>query len=146
MQVIKGSYYVRKPKNYSRKGFICQCDCSVMYNEKNPPIKLDTIKVKYKLKKIENNNLTHKEVYKKNRNTWMASTKYWGEFDKVVELPKLFESLSESEFSVKTSSFERDGVQVPFIYQIEIYNINKYISLKTKQNRKKKLKNILNEN
>jgi len=143
MEVIKVGRIYRKPKNYLRESLICSCDCPVMYNEKDPRIYLGDIKVKYSVKPIKNNN---KHSINKNitsNSYWNTIYSHWGEFDEVVELPELFSKLNDDEFTVKVSEFTRDNRQMPFICEIEVYNIRKYEHLKKVSERKNKLKNIM---
>ena len=142
MKVIKVSSSYRKPKNYSRKSLICSCDCPVMYNEEEPRIHLDNIKVKYSVKTIKHSKYTStKNTYTKGR--WGTTYSHWGEFDDVVELPEMFSKLNDDEFSVKLSEFTRDNRQMPYICEIEVYNMKKYKTLKIQEQRSKKLKNIM---
>lgn len=130
---IKENYFnMRKPKNYSRKECICSCECPISNNGKI----IDRIMVKYEVE-------PNKNIYKinnKNKNKFMLF--YWGNFKEVIQLSPIFDKLEDDDFVIKTSYFTRDNIQMPFIYGIEIKNIEKYKMLKLKEERRKKLGKI----
>jgi len=143
MIIKKVGRIYKKPKNYSRKALVCSCQCPVMYNESEPAIHLDNIMVKYSVKQIKNRSNYDKGVNYRNNHHWDMTYSYWGEFNKVVELPKLFSKLNDEDFTVKISDFSRDNRQMPYICEIEVYNVEKYKQLKIVEQRSSKLKNIL---
>lgn len=115
-----------KPKKYSRKGNICSCEVQVVSETKF----LDVVMIKYEI-------TTHK-----NKQIWDVKNakyqRYFGEFKQIVELPKIFDNI---EYKIKTSSFNRDNVQVPVVSLIMVDG-KKYELLKLRENRKNKLKKI----
>lgn len=123
-----------KPKNFSRRGYICTCLCPVFYDNK----KIDDIIVKYELEKGNSNN---SYIPKLRKNQW-STYQYWGKFKKIVELPPYFNNLVNYKYI--TSSFTRDGIQMPFVYRIEIEDLEKYLIEKKKIDRKDKLNKIIN--
>ena len=131
-------HFSKSPKNYSRKNNICSCLCPVV----SLPILtdvLDNVKVKYKL---TINELCAKPEKKNYRRSW-STFQYWAFFDKIIELPKIFDELNENDFIIKTAYFTRDDVQIPFVSEIEIINLKKYKNIKIKDNRKRKLLNLI---
>jgi len=100
---------------------------------------IERVMVKYEVE--PNRNLNYIPKLKKNQ--W-ASHSYWGEFKKIIELPPIFSKLNEDDFDVYTASFTRDGVQMPFIYEIRILNTNKYLKIKITEERRNKLLKIKN--
>lgn len=123
-----------KPKNFSRKGYICTCLCPVYCDNK----KIEDIIVKYELEKGNSNNTY---VPKLRKNQW-ATYQYWGKFKKIIELPLYFNNIVK--YYYVTSSFTRDGIQMPFVYRIEIEDLEKYLIEKKKIDRKDKLNKIIN--
>ena len=146
MMIVKNSgKHTEKPKNYKRKGIICSCLCPIItYNNDNPSIKiLDFTTVKYSLDPNKlMKNIKKPNIGKKSTN-WLAY-QFWATFKEVLEIPKIFDQLSENDFIIRTAYFTRDCVQVPFILEIEVIDIKKYQSLKLKENRKNKLNKFLN--
>jgi len=129
---------LEKPKKYSRKLFICTCECRV-YSTSTSLI-LDRIIVKYE---VEPNKVLSTIKLKK---TQWGNNHYWGQFKQVIELPSIFSKLDESDFIIETGFFKRDGVQMPFIHEISISNAQKYFLIKNQEDRKQKLSKInLNE-
>lgn len=127
----------QKPRNYSRKNYICSCECPICDDGKI----IDRFMVKYEIE-------PNKNIIKQSKNyghgRW-STYSYWGKFGKVIELPSIINKMNDDEYIVKTGHFTRDNIQVPFICEIEILNIQKYNMLKTQIQRKKKLKNLNNE-
>jgi hypothetical protein len=139
--------YSSKPKNYSRKMFICTCQCPIITIQpsSHKDKVLDRVMVKYEIEfnKDRNYNINSVVNYKPSRYNY-TNHQYWGKFKQVIEIPALFYKLEDEDYIVKTATFERDGVRVPFICEIEILNIEKYEIVKNKQERKKKLNKIIN--
>jgi len=125
-----------KPKNFSRKNLICSCLCRLAHNA----LTLENVNVKYEIKPSGEN---HLYVPKLKNNQW-ATYQHWGYFEKVIELPPVFEKLDEEDYLVKVGSFTRDHIQMPFIYEIQILNSKKYELLKNQLQRRKKLNNLNN--
>lgn len=121
-----------KPKNFSRKGFICSCLCPVYFNNKL----IDNIMIKYELEKNEYRNTYYPKLKK---NQW-STYQYWGKFKKIVELPIYFNNLVKYNYNI--GSFTRDGIQMPFVISIEIEDLDKYLIEKKKVDRKNKLNKI----
>jgi hypothetical protein len=130
---------ITPPKNYSRKGTICSCRTLIIYQEKGELIIIERVMVKYE---VEPNKDTI-PLIKLKRGQW-ANYQHWGEFKRVIELPKEFDKLDYEDFVVKTGFFKRDGIQTPFIAEIKILNVPKYKLLKQKESRKEKLCKINN--
>ena len=125
----------QKPRKFSRKVFICSCECAVIPNaSKNI---LDKVIVKYEIEYDQDFNYS----YTPQKSYW-GSYQYWGKFKKIVELPKIFEKLNDNEYTIYTGYFTRDNCQMPCIYKIEILNESKYLNLKKQEERKKKLNTI----
>ena len=125
-----------KPKNFSRKKFICSCTTNICFEEK----KIDEINVKYEVIPYKK---THKITHI-SKHKW-TTTPYWGEYNKVVELPELFKDMIDgADYTIKVDSFSRDNVLMPYISQINIFDKKLYENLKTKEIRKNKLLNIKN--
>lgn len=127
---ISSSVSIYKPKNFTRKNTICSCITKIV--DSNGKI-IDTGKVKYSLE--PKTNTSNNTTYKYNKR---ISIRYWGKFEEVLELPKIFRNLDENDFTIHTSNFHRDKILMPFIY-ISVENIEKYEILKTKEKRKEKL-------
>lgn len=124
-----------KPKNYSRKVYICTCTTIIFFDNK----KLDEIKVKYEVEPNKSKKNFNNKNYK-----WYTPP-YWGTYKKIVELPEYFNKMEEqNDYVIKTSTFLRDGVSMPYVSAIFINNKEKYESLKLQENRKSKLNNFLN--
>lgn len=128
-----------KPKNYSRKGNICSCLTKSYYYGEGKSNFLDFFMVKYE---IEFNKDLDSKLIKLKKYQWTSYHPHFGTFKKIIELPKIFSMLDEDEYEVNTGTFTRDGIEVPFIYQILIKNKKKYIKLKTQLERKNKLNNL----
>jgi hypothetical protein len=139
--IIENHEYVSwKPRNFSRNIKICSCDCPVVppkafYADK---IKGDWITVKYEVNPNKN---TYPIIPKLRKNQW-STKQHWGTFNRVVELPPIFDKLSPTDFIVRTTYFTRDNLQMPVIYEIEIKDYKKYQLLKMKEDRMKKLKKL----
>jgi hypothetical protein len=130
---------MQKPKNYSRKGYICSCECPIFIDGKI----VDRIMVKYEVepnKKIDNYN--RKSPKTNFRYNWQTNYIYWGMFKQVIHLSPIFDKLEKDDFVVKTSTFTRDNIQVPFIYEIQINNIEKYKKIKTMFERRDKINRL----
>jgi len=138
MKIVTLEKYYPTPKNYSRKITICSCQCPIVCTTLKE-MKVERVMIKYE---VEPNKEIH-YIPKLRKNQW-ASYSYWGEFKKVTELPPIFSKLNESDFVVKIGSFTRDGIQMPFICEIQILNTNKYLKLKQSIERKNKLLKIKN--
>lgn len=124
---------MQKPRNYSRKGYICSCECPILDDGKI----IDKIMVKYEIepnKKVD----TYYKKSLKGKYSW-ETYKYWGTFKQVIQLSPIFDKLEDDDYIVKTSTFTRDNVQVPFICEIYINNIEKYKKIKTMLERKAKI-------
>ena len=121
----------QKPKNYSRKEFICSCECFIV-DENNSTI--DKAMIKYKVSPNKKNvNFSRSESKK----YWFTPSS-WGEFDKVTEYPKIISKLENNEFEITTGTFLRDGINMPFVFSVMVYDKNKYLTLKTQETRKSK--------
>jgi hypothetical protein len=140
IQIRETNGYI-KPKNFSRKVFICSCQCTVLSRDLtySTAVVYENVMVKYEVE--PNKDLNYEELL--NRKYWSQKIS-WGKFKKVVELPLIFSKLNEEDFIVYIGHFTRDKVLMPFISKIEILNIEKYNILKIKEQRKDKLKKIKN--
>lgn len=126
----------QKPKKYSRKKYICSCECPV-YSE---DLVIDRIMVQYEI--MPNKELNkYTKVNQYNTGRWGTSYAYWGTFKRVVDL-SIVNKMNDEDYIVKTSTFTRDNVQVPFICGIEVLNGQKYESIKIQHQRKGKLKKL----
>ena len=125
----------QKPKNYSRKKYICSCECPIYFENEQ----LDKIMVKYEI--VPNKENKYIKVNKYNPGRWGTSYAYWGTFKRVVDL-SIVNKMDDEDYIVKTSTFTRDNIQVPFICGIEVLNGQKYESIKIQQQRKGKLKKL----
>jgi len=140
-----GSHH-SKPKNYSRKiskyGFICSCLCPIRLGISS--IHFDEAMIKYEIE--PNKNIRRDDsVDKKYANKYSyRSFQYSGSFKRIIELPKHFNQLDEEDFNYKIGHFTRDGIEVPFIYEIEIVNVEKYNIAKNRSDRKNKLNKLKN--
>ncbi len=135
---IKESGGTNKPKNFSRKIFICSCLCPVVPKDsKGSNYVLDKVMVKYEI--IPNKDFHYEEPRSKH---YWSSYEHWGDFKKVIELPPIFSIMNDDDFIVYTGYFVRDKVQMPFISKIEIINPEKYKMLILKEQRKDKLNKI----
>ena len=127
-------YNLSKPKRFSRKNNICSCLCPIIVGDKV----LDRVMIEYKI--TPNKSLSYIPIRK---GTWSTYQNY-GEFENFVELPEVFTKLVINEdFEVRTGFFERDNIQMPFVYSITILNTSKYNLSKKRIERRKKLTNIL---
>lgn len=131
---------MQKPKNYSRKNSICSCECPIRLDGKT----IDKFMIKYEIepdksiKKIIPNIKSNYGI-----KYWATGTNtYWGKFKKVVELPEVLNKMENDEYLIKTGHFTRDNIEVPFVYEIEILNIQKYNTTKIQLERNKKIKNL----
>ena len=122
----------QKPKNFSRKGFICSCLCPVYCDNKL----IDHIMIKYEL---ERNEYKNTYIPKLKKNQW-SSYQSWGKLKKITELPPYFNNIEK--YNYCTGTFKRDGIQMPFVYRIEIDDSEKYLIEKKKIDRKNKLNKI----
>lgn len=125
------------PKNYSRKNRNCSCLCPIICKSDSKEIKFNQefVQVKYEVEPIKEH--THYRKLKKNE--WPTYRPIWGEFKKIIELPKIFEKLDENDFFINTAYFMRDNIRMPFVSNITITNIHKYEMIKIKEERKNKL-------
>lgn len=128
-----------KPKNYSRKGKICSCLCPIIYGDKSK-LYVERAIVKYE---VEPKKESSSYIPKLNKNQW-ATHECWGTFTKTIELPEIFSKLDEEDYVVKTGTFTRDNIQMPCVAEILILNVNKYLNIKNREERKKKLNKIKN--
>ena len=132
----------RKPKNYTRNVFICLCECPVYAVGGED---LDKIMVKYEIEPSKDKSPYNPGKFRTNyKYNWQTMYRYWGTFKRVVELSPILNKMNDNEYIIKTSTFTRDNVQVPFIWNIEILNVQKYNLLKVQLQRKGKLKKIIN--
>lgn len=133
-----------KPKNYSRKitkdGYICSCLCPIRLGIAS--IHFDYAMIKYEIE--PNKNIARNNSVDKKYKYSYQSYQYSGTFKKLIELPKYFDYLDETDFNYKTGHFTRDGIEVPFVYEIEVVNVEKYNIAKNRCERKKKLNKIIN--
>jgi len=127
----------KTPKNYSRKVFICSCECFIV--DKKTEKTIDTAMVKYKVKPLNRRTV---EVFDKKK-YWMTPS-YWGEFEDVTEFPKIISKLNKEEFEVKIGHFMRDKLEMPFVHSIEVEDGDKYLKLKNQELRKEKIKKLRN--
>jgi len=128
--------YGGKARKYSRKGFICSCECSIIISIGKTDHITDLIMVKYKIEPTGNVYIDDWKKY-----SWSTPT-IWAKFKEIIEIPEIFSKMNDDEYIIYTSYFLRDKVQVPFIQNIEILNSDKYLLIKNQELRKKKLKNI----
>lgn len=138
MKIYKSIATFSTPKNFSRKNKVCSCLCN-MTTIPSTGTFIEKVTIKYE---VEPHITSHYINPKKNE--W-SSYQTWGDFKKVIELPKIFEKLDdEKDFFIKTAYFLRDNVQMPFIYEIVITNYPKYQMIKVRDQRKNKLLKIKN--
>jgi hypothetical protein len=144
MNIKYSDSYSQKPKNYSRKMFICTCQCPIITFDTNTNkrynIIIDNVMVKYE---IEFNTKSNYIPVKYNKYSY-TNYQNFGKFKQVIEIPSVFYKLNDDDYVIKVSRFERDGVMVPFISEIEILNIKNYEIIKNQLDRKKKLNKIIN--
>ena len=138
MKIYKAGSNLKKPKNFSRKCKICSCLCPITCEQ--IPNKIEKVIIKYE---VEPNNESSNYIPKLKQNQW-STYEHWGEFKKVIELPKIFEKLDEDDFYIKTAYFLRDHIQIPFVYEIIVTNSKKYLSIKNREERRNKLNKIKN--
>ena len=123
-----------KPKNFSRKVFICSCQCPIVGVGNDGGY----ANVKYE---VEPNKDMHYVKTKYPTPNWYTP-ECWGQFKRVIELPPIFSKLNDEDFIVYTGFFMRDNVQMPSISHIEIVNKEKYKIIKLKESRKEKINRI----
>lgn len=126
------------PKNYSRKGKICSCLCRIMYDQMLPN-KIERVMVKYEVEPKKESSY----IPKLKKNQW-ATYESWGTFTKIIELPKIFSKLDDEDYTIKTGTFTRDNIQMPCVAEILILNVNKYLNIKNREDRRNKLNKIKN--
>ena len=127
------------PLNYSKKGMICSCSCYISDSKYNVLDK--EVMVSYEVEPYKDRLIT-KYKFKK---TTRRNPVYWGSFKQIVELPKIFDKLSDDDFIIKIGTFTRDNIQMPAISSLVIINYTKYQMIKTKEDRRRKLIKISNE-
>jgi len=127
------------PKNYSRKGVICNCLCSV---EVGANLYVNSIKVVYSVNPTGGNSKPPKSKNGKWNQYWKDNYCYWGTFNEILELPYIFSKLKDEDYTILTSNFKRDHVLMPFVDKIIIHNIDEYNILKLQSDRKNKLGKI----
>ena len=131
---------LNKPKNYTKNGTICSVCCIILDTTGN--ILERDQKIVYEVEPdINRVKIDRYRVIKQNNNRHKI---YWGVVKQIVELPSIFDKLSDDDFIVNTGYFRRDNVEMPYVTSIEIKNGDKYKILKTKEDRKKKLNKISN--
>jgi hypothetical protein len=121
MKIVTIGNNLYTPKNYSRKGKICSCLCPITYLDTKKVVNIEKVLVKYE---VEPNKESTSYISKLKKNQW-SSYQYWGKFKQITELPKIFEKLNEEDFKVKIGSFSRDNIQMPYVSEIEILNVDK---------------------
>lgn len=126
-----------KPKNFSRKGKICSCLCRILNG--NTGNNIEKVMVKYEVTP-NTNSLSY---IRPKKYTW-ANHQYWGEFKQIIELPKVFSKLEDEDYTIKIGSFSRDNIQMPYVAEILILNVNKYLKIKNAEERRNKLNKIKN--
>jgi len=145
MKIVTIGNNLCTPKNYSRKGKICSCLSPVITGSigvkrgEEPNFKIERVMVKYEV----DPNIKSNFIPKLKKNQW-ATHEYWGNFTKVIELPKIFSKLDEEDYVVKTGTFTRDNIQMPCIAEILIVNVDKYLKIKMIEERRNKLNKIKN--
>ena len=82
MKIIE-SGGIGKPKNFSRKVFICSCQCQVSLNGSKGTI-IDRVMVKYEI--IPNKEFHYEEPRSKH---YWSTYEHWGELKKESSPPKL---------------------------------------------------------
>jgi hypothetical protein len=132
----------KTPKNFSRKGKICSCLCPVlrMGDKKFFDILIENVIVKYEVEPNQTTSYIHHSLKK---NQW-STYEYWGEFKQVIELPEIFSKLDKEDYTIKTGTFTRDNIQMPCVAEILILNIDKYLKIKNREERRNKLNKIKN--
>ena len=152
MNISSVGHSLKKPKKYSRNLFICSCECPIYsgnlriiryqnYGTRKQGIPgrpwfLDRVMVKYE---VEPNKVLYRPRLQKNQ--W-GTPQYWASFKQIIELPTIFSRLDEEDFIIRIGYFTRDSVQVPFINEISILNLEKYLMIKNREERRKKLNKI----
>jgi len=127
------------PKNYSRKGLICTCLCTI---EVDTIVDKKLIKVVYSVNPTGGDSKPPTTKNGKWKQYWNQSYSNWGTFNEIVELPDIFSKLEDDDYIIEISNFKRDHVMMPFIKKIIIVNLSKYNNLKLKLDRKNKINNI----
>lgn len=135
MKIFKIGTNLSKPKNYSRKDKICSCLCPIFFSNQ-----IERVMVKYE---VEPNKQQTNFIPKLKKNQW-STYEYWGEFKQIIQLPDIFSKLNEEDYVIKIGSFLRDNIQMPCISHIDIINTQKYLNIKNKEERRKKLVKIKN--
>lgn len=139
--MIKSVYDVHlTPKNYSRKGLVCTCLCSLELD--NVRTELNSIKVIYSVNPTGGNSKPPVTKNGRWKQYWNNSFCNWGTFNEIIELPHLFSKLKDEDYTIITGFFKRDHVLMPFVYKIIINNISEYKILKLQCDRKIKLGKI----
>ena len=123
-----------KPKNFSRKVFICSCQCVISCGSNA----LEYVTVKYE---VDPNKELH--YYAERKKSFWSTPHIWGKIKRIIELPSMFSKLDEEDFIVYTGYFRRDNVDMPFVSNIEIFNIEKYKKIKLQEQRKEKLSKLI---
>jgi len=131
------------PKNYSRKGVICTCMCSVEVDSVRTEV--NSIKVVYSVNPTGGNSKPPVSKNGKWKQYWNNNYCYWGTFNEIVELPYIFSKMKNEDYTIITSYFKRDHVLVPFIVKIVINNLIEYNILKLQIDSKNKLGKIQNQ-
>ena len=125
-----------KPKNYSKIGSICSVFCIILDPAGN--ILDRNQKIVYEVEP----NMDRVKIDRYRYSIKHRNKAYWGTVKQVLELPPIFDKLSDDDFVVNTGYFTRDNIQMPYVTSIEIKNCEKYKVLKTKEERKNKLDKI----
>ena len=124
-----------KPKNWGRKMYICNCDIPVFGSQVQQICSFSSsfkINIKYQVKFI------------KPKFMWFNSNKIISKEITNIELPKMFNSLDKSEFTIFLGSFTRGGEEIPCPSYIGFNNVEKYDRLWRNEQRKEKLKKLKN--
>jgi len=144
--MIKSSnldYCFTTPKNYSRKGVICTCLCSIELD--NIRTELNSIKVVYSVNPTGGYSIPKLSKNGRLKKYWKTNYCNWGTFNEIIEIPYIFSKLKNEDYTIITSFFKRDHVMMPFVEKIIINNLSEYNLLKLKIDRKNKLGNIIKD-
>ena len=116
-----------KPRNFSRKGFICTCLVPVFSANDTRKV-LEFVKCTYKIKP------TFGSKYKERGKI----TSVWGEYESLISVPEYIPNDCE----ISTGHFLRDGGKMPLVTCITIKDMDSYNREKLKIQRKAKIKKI----
>ena len=132
--LIFGESTQPKPKNWSRKTYTCYCNIPIFQKDRSDI--LGRIDVEYTVEP------TDESVYvggHNKTNWWMKhKPKKW----KITHLKPI--DFGDIKYTIHIGHIERGGAITPSPIYISVEDMNKYNAMVLKQDRKKKLKNLMN--